>query len=195
MKPKTTTATVQAERTNRARSSIAIGRRQAATPAVIELVPARLKLKKILVPTDFSKFSAKALHYATEFAEQFGAAITLVHVVEPIVYPSESGYTAVEIETVQTTWRKDAKRKLEELGRKSIKPPLTARTVVRCGSPYHEITTLAKEEDADLIILATHGYTGLKHVFLGSTAEKVVRHAPCPVLTVRESEHEFVSRK
>jgi nucleotide-binding universal stress UspA family protein len=156
-------------------------------------VPARLKLKKILVPTDFSKFSSKALRYATEFATQFGASITLLHVVEPIAYPPESGYAPVEIEAVETTWRKDAKRKLEELGRKVVQPPLTARAVVRFGSPYHEITALAKEEGVDLIILATHGYTGLKHVFLGSTAEKVVRHAPCPVLTVREREHEFVS--
>jgi len=149
-------------------------------------------LKKILVPTDFSKFSAKALHYAMEFAQQFGASITLVHVVEPIVYPPESGYAPVEIETVETTWKKNAKRKLEELARQAILPPLMAQISVRFGTPYYEITALAKEEGVDLIVLATHGYTGLKHVFLGSTAEKVVRHAPCPVLTVREREHEFV---
>ncbi len=63
---------------------------------------------------------------------------------------------------------------------------------MRLGSAYHEICAAAKDEEVDLIIIATHGHTGLKHVVLGSTAERVVRHAPCPVLTVRVHEHEFV---
>jgi nucleotide-binding universal stress UspA family protein len=64
--------------------------------------------------------------------------------------------------------------------------------MVRIGSAWQEITEIARDRDIDLIIIGTHGYTGLKHLVLGSTAEKVVRHAPCPVLTVREKEHEFV---
>ena len=73
-------------------------------------------------------------------------------------------------------------------------PPENVRgqALVRLGQPHREITEAAKELHVDLIVLATHGYTGLKHAFLGSTAERVVRHAPCPVLTVREREHDFV---
>jgi Universal stress protein family len=66
---------------------------------------------------------------------------------------------------------------------------------VRIGRPFHEIVTLAEALHIDLIIVATHGHTGLKHVFLGSTAERVIRHAPCPVLVVREKEREFVSHR
>jgi nucleotide-binding universal stress UspA family protein len=64
--------------------------------------------------------------------------------------------------------------------------------VVRLGHPYQEITDAARELKVDLIVISTHGYTGLKHVLLGSTAERIVRHAPCPVLTVREKEQDFV---
>ena len=67
-----------------------------------------------------------------------------------------------------------------------------AEALVRAGQPYYEITTAAKELDVDLIVITTHGRTGLKHALLGSTAERVVRHAPCPVLTVREREHDFI---
>src|SRR5262249_35602613 len=145
MKAKARAATAPMKKTRRAHVPLPGRGNPAAASAVIDLVPARLKLKKILVPTDFSKFSGKALRYATEFAQQFGASITLVHVVEPIVYPPESGYAPVEIEAVETTWKKNAKQKLEELARQSIPPPVTAQIAVRFGSPYYEITALAKE--------------------------------------------------
>jgi nucleotide-binding universal stress UspA family protein len=154
---------------------------------VINLVPACLNLKKILVPIDFSENSRKALTYALRFAEQFGASITLLHVVEPIIYPADSGFVPVEMQTMAASMQTDAKTKLN-----AIKPPLTGEALVRTGSPFHEIATLAKKLDIDLIIIGTHGYTGLKHLFLGSTAERVVRYAPCPVLTVRQKEHEFI---
>jgi nucleotide-binding universal stress UspA family protein len=159
---------------------------------VIDLVPACLNLKKILVPIDFSDDSRKALTYALRFAEQFGATITLLHVVEPIVYPAESGFVPVEMQTMAASMQTDAKTKLNALARQAIKPPLSGEALVRTGSPFHEIATLAKKLDMDLIIIGTHGYTGLKHLFLGSTAERVVRYAPCPVLTVRQKEHEFI---
>jgi universal stress protein A len=159
---------------------------------VITLVPATIKLKSILVPMDFSPPARKALHYALSFAEQFGATITLLNVVEPAVYPTELGYIPVEIDTLHKTMNTSARERLAQLAQEQVPPPYRANTLVRVGTPYHEITAAAKELNVDLIVIATHGYTGLKHVVLGSTAERVVRHAPCPVLTVREREHDFV---
>lgn len=159
---------------------------------VIHLVPATMRLKSILVPVDFSPSSQKALHYALSFAEQFGATITVLNVVEPAVYPTELGYIPVEIDALHKTMNTSARERLVQLAKEQIPPRFRASTLVRIGRPYHEITEAARELNVDLIVIATHGYTGLKHVVLGSTAERVVRHAPCPVLTVREREHDFV---
>jgi nucleotide-binding universal stress UspA family protein len=158
----------------------------------ITLVRATMKLKSILVPMDFSPSAQKALHYALSFAEQFGATITLLNVVEPAVYPTELGYIPVEIDALHKTIETSAREKLAQLAQEQIEPRFRANTLVRVGRPYHEIITAARELNVDLIVIATHGYTGFKHVLLGSTAERVVRHAPCPVLTVREREHDFV---
>ena len=151
-----------------------------------------IKLKSILVPVDFSPSSQKALHYALSFAGQFGAALTLLNVVEPAIYPTELGYIPVEIDALHTAMNASATERLARLAREQVPADVQASTLVRVGRPFHEITTAAKELDVDLIVISTHGYTGLKHVVLGSTAERVVRHAPCPVLTVREREHDFV---
>jgi nucleotide-binding universal stress UspA family protein len=147
------------------------------------------ELKKILVPIDFSDSSEKALRYSARFAEQFGSSVTLLHVIQPAVYPADFGYPPTVVDTLDEATRRQIQERLEEMGRE-----LKQKTdvLVRLGQPYHEITSAAKELNADLIIIATHGRTGLKHVLMGSTAERVVRYAPCPVLTVREREHDFV---
>ena len=161
-----------------------------ASTAVIELVPALVRIKSILVPIDFSETSAKALRYAVRMAEQFSSRITLLNVVEPVATPDFS-YHPLMLETEKM--KESAKGRLDMLCRKlSLPGRLIEKTLVRYGTPFAEITAAAKTLKVDLIILTTHGYTGLKHVFMGSTAERVVRHAPCPVLTVREKEHEFV---
>ncbi len=148
-----------------------------------------LPLKQILVPVDFSEYSEKAVKYAAKFAEQFGANVTLLHVIQPVVYPADFGYPPTVVDTLDETVRQQIDERLRLVaGRFS----LAARTLLRVGQPYLEITATAKELDIDLIIITTHGHTGLKHVLLGSTAERVVRHAPCPVLTLREREREFV---
>jgi universal stress protein A len=157
------------------------------------LVASQIQIKRILVPVDFSAQSIKALHYALSFAEQYGARLIVLNVVEPAVYPSELGYIPNEIEALHENVIRNAKECLQELVSSRLPPQIAADHVVRIGSPYQEITAAASEQDTDLIVIATHGYTGLKHVFLGSTAERVLRHAPCPVLTVREREHDFVS--
>jgi len=163
---------------------------EASAEKVIELVPALLNLKSILVPIDFSETSKKALHYAVRFAEQFGAKVTVLTVVEPVATP-DFAYHPLVIDPEKA--RQAAKTRLETLCTKMRIPrALLGRTLAQYGSPHAEICDTARALKVDLIVLTTHGYTGLKHVLLGSTAERVIRHAPCPVLTVREKEHEFV---
>jgi nucleotide-binding universal stress UspA family protein len=155
--------------------------------------PGRFQLKTILVPVDFSSFSNKALDYALAFAEQFGAKVTLLHVVEPMVYPESYVPTPAAADELNhhliTSAEQRLARQREALGEQGAE----VRTVARAGRPFIEICEFAREAGVDLIILATHGYTGLKHVLLGSTAERVVRHSPCPVLTVRAEEQDFVA--
>ena len=143
-----------------------------------------LQLKKILVPIDFSQCSKKALQYAIPFAEQFGAELVLLHMVQH--YPQLTDALPAPVESPE-----DDEKELEVL-RSSIGDTVRSRAVVRMGDARIGIVGAAEEFGIDLIILSTHGRTGLDRVLLGSTAEKVVRHAHCPVLIVREDEHEFV---
>ena len=147
------------------------------------------ELKHLLVPTDFSKPSNKALKYAISLAARIGSQITLVHVIKPRPIDSEPytvwlGLDPREIEA------NDAMRKLCK--KQHVDPALLRQTIVREGTAHREITAAARELEADLIIIATNGRTGFAHILPGSTTEKVVRHAPCPVLVVREKEREFI---
>lgn len=157
--------------------------------------PKGFQLNRILVPVDFSETSKKALEYAVAFAMQFRAKLILLHVIQPVAFPAELGYVPTELADFGETATKAALQKLQALCREhpqQLGGEQAVERVVRQGTPWHEIATAAKESAADLIIIATHGHTGLKHVLLGSTTERVVRHAPCPVLVVREREHDFV---
>lgn len=158
------------------------------------LAPAdtRFRLTKILVPVDFSPFANKALDYALAFAEPFQARIVLMHVVEPAVLPESTAVVTTALDNLNEDLRQVAQQKLDELQRTKLAGRVPSELQVRLGRAFSEIVGAAADLDVDLIILATHGYTGLKHVFLGSTAERVVRHAPCPVLTVRDPEHDFL---
>jgi universal stress protein A len=151
---------------------------------------ASLQIKYILVPIDFSAPSKKALDYAVPFAEQFGAKLTLLHVVEPVATPdfANSFPLMMEKDKLMT----ECKAQLQLLVKQhAIDPKLVEKTLVRQGRSFHEIADAARTLKTDLIIMSTHGYTGLKHALLGSTAERVVRHAPCPVLVVRPREEKF----
>ncbi|MEP0822329.1 MAG: universal stress protein [Ignavibacterium sp.] len=154
--------------------------------------PSTIDLNRILVPIDFSDHSRKALRYAIPFAEQFGATIDLVYVVEPTVYPADFSFGQVGFPAIEDELRKRGAEELDELVEKEIGKRVKARRAVRTGKAFYEIILYAREEKMDLIIIATHGHTGIEHVLFGSTAEKVVRKAPCPVLVVRSGEREFV---
>jgi nucleotide-binding universal stress UspA family protein len=160
--------------------------------AILTTAPtaAAFRLKQILVPVDFSECSRKALRYALPFAKEFGAGISLLHVVETAYVMGEFG--AVDYVAMAADLTTEAERQLRELAGAEIGSSAAWKIAVRQGRPATEIAEAARELEADLIVIATHGRTGLKHALLGSVAENVVRHAPCPVLTVRENEREFV---
>jgi universal stress protein A len=152
----------------------------------------QIDLRRILVPIDFSDHSKKALQYAIPFAEQFKASIDLLYVVEPAIYPADFSFGQVGFPAVEDELRQRGAEELEGLIKREIDARVIARSSVRTGKAAYEIEQYAGEESIDLIIIATHGHSGVEHVLFGSTAEKVVRHAPCPVLVVRMAEKEFI---
>lgn len=152
-----------------------------------------IDLHRILVPTDFSKHSQNALAYATAFAEKFNADLYLLHVVQDLTLfipdaMSMGPPVAPPIEQFTAAAKAALERVIEEHKLQQFK----VHAEVREGTPFYEIVRFAKESNIDLIIMGTHGHNALVQMLLGSTAEKVVRKAPCPVLTVRHPEHEFV---
>jgi nucleotide-binding universal stress UspA family protein len=143
-------------------------------------------IKKILVPIDFSEFSKNSLRYATALALTFKAKLVLIYVVEPVIYPPDFSMGQIAIPTVDMEMDRRALEELNALAKSEIPSEVEVNTVVKTGKPFYEIIETASLEDIDLIIIATHGHTGVEHILFGSTAEKVVRKAPCPVLTIRE---------
>jgi universal stress protein A len=152
-----------------------------------------IDLRRILVPVDFSPHAEQALRYAAALAEKFAAELYLVHVFQDLaIYQTEvvSGAPPILPPVEQLT--ASARGELERLVREKNLQRLTVHAEVVEGSPVEEIVDYAREKDIDLIVLGTHGRGWLTHVLLGSVAEKVVRKAPCPVLTVRLAAPEFV---
>lgn len=141
--------------------------------------------KRILVPLDFSGKSRQALEVAVPLAECCCAKIFLIHVVEPAYAypysPGEIGFMPLSPKSLI----KASRERLSGMARELIPTKLMGRTLVRTGRAYVEIIDAARDLNVDLIVISTHGFSGLKHILLGSTAEHVVRHACCPVLTVR----------
>jgi universal stress protein A len=149
------------------------------------------RLKNILVPIDFSDCSKKALQYALPLAKEHAAALTLLYVVPPAYGGGE--YGTIDYVQLEATTREGGERELSKLVVDEVRGEVSADTLVCVGSPAREIVETARRLPADLIVISTHGRTGLKHVFLGSVAEHVVQSAPCPVLVVREQEHDILA--
>lgn len=145
-----------------------------------------LRIDRILVPLDFSEPSVEALRFALPFARETGARLDLLHVIEPVHAafgpPGESGYLPPPPDRQA---QRAATARLKQLAAAEVRRPVHANPLVKQGTPARVINETAVELRSNLLILSTHGHTGLKRFFLGSTAEKVVRRAPCPVLTVR----------
>lgn len=163
-------------------------RRAAKKPARDRRTSFPIELNKILVPIDFSDHSRKALRYAIPFARKFNASLDLIYVVEPTVYPADFSFGQVGFPAIEDELRKRGAEELDELIKKDIAKQVPARRAVRTGKAFYEILLYAREEKIDFIIIATHGHSGIEHALFGSTAEKVVRKASCPVLVVRTGE-------
>jgi len=143
-------------------------------------------IKKVIVPIDFSDYSKSALRYAVNFTKSFDAELILIYVVEPVIYPPDFSMGQIAMPSINIDWDNKAKEELQKLAKNEVTGVKSVKTIVKTGKPFVEIIETAKDEDADLIIIATHGHSGVEHILFGSTAEKVVRKAPCPVLTLRE---------
>ncbi|MDX9924461.1 MAG: universal stress protein [Ignavibacteriaceae bacterium] len=143
-------------------------------------------ISKVLVPIDFSEYSKNAFKYSVDFVKLFDAELFLIYVVEPIIYPADFSLGQVAIPSIDIDMQKKAEDELNSLAKQFIKNNLKYKVVIKTGKPFVEINEYAREQDIDMIIMATHGHTGVEHLLFGSTAEKVVRKAPCPVLTLRE---------
>ena len=150
-----------------------------------------VNIKNILCPIDYSVYSEMALKYAIEFAEKYQAKLYLVHVLDIRVYdindPDLYNVNIVDEETINKL-----RERLLKCVNEDTKSKISVAAIIIQGVPFAEIIRTAKELKIDLIVLGTHGRTGLSHALMGSVAEKVVRKAPCPVLTIRHPEHDFI---
>ena len=148
---------------------------------------------RILVPVDFSAHSDLALRHATTLADRFGATVEVLHVVEdPFVSGAWStGVSVPNIPELLTDLVKAARAKLDDMkaaaASKGLRLTATVLTTVLTGEPADSISDYARTGEFDLIVMGTHGRRGVSHALIGSVAERVVRKAPCPVLTVRET--------
>jgi nucleotide-binding universal stress UspA family protein len=143
-------------------------------------------IKRVLVPIDFSDYSKNSLKYAVKFVKSFNAELFLIYVVEPVIYPPDFSMGQIAIPAIDTEVDKRANEELTTLAKTEIPAEVKCKCIIKTGKPFLEIIETAKEENIDLIIIASHGHTGVEHILFGSTAEKVVRKAPCPVLTLRD---------
>ena len=143
-------------------------------------------INHVLMATDFSEASEPALELAQSFASAFGARLHLLHVIpDPYAQPWSVEATGAAIPDLLKRWETEAEARLDELKPAGVE----AHAVVRVGNPYNEIVEYAREQGIDLIVIGTHGRGAIGHMLLGSVAEKVVRKAPCPVLTTRHPKH------
>jgi nucleotide-binding universal stress UspA family protein len=141
-----------------------------------------LRLRRILVPIDFSALSLAALKCAVPLARAFGARLDLLYVVEPMHFMAGLESVALAVSDEQVA--RSALNELKAVARRVIPREIQVDAIVRQGKPFDQITRAAAERKVDLIVLTTHGFTGLKRAVMGSTAEAVVRHAPCSVWVV-----------
>jgi nucleotide-binding universal stress UspA family protein len=142
----------------------------------------RILPKHIVAPVDFSQPCLHGLTAAIDLARRFQAKLTLVHVVKHLPHGSHVVMDAVGI---SQDWKRPAVERLAAFVAEHVPADVAVQQVVTTGKPFHEIVQVAAEQGADLIVIATHGYTGLAHVLIGSNAERIVQHAPCPVLIMR----------
>jgi len=152
-----------------------------------------IALKSVLVPTDFSDASEAALLYGKAFVRAFGASMHVLHVVqEPFAQPWAVEAHGFALATMQEDWMREAKGRVQAILTPEERSTYKAQLLTVLGHPVVEILEYPRTQAIDLIVMGTHGRGPLGHMLMGSVAERVVRKAPCPVLTVRHVEREFV---
>ena len=152
-----------------------------------------IKITNVLVATDFSETSTSALNYGREFARTFGATLHVMHVVEDALLWAGPEAAGIDFGRLQAELAAAARETLDRIVTAEDRAQLRAVTAVRTGSsPAFEIAAYAKTAGIDLIVMGTHGRGMMGHLLMGNVAEKVVRIARCPVLTVHHPEHEFI---
>ena len=148
-----------------------------------------MEMERILFATDFSEGSSSALPYAIDMAKQYGAKLFLVHVIYDVAKTAGWYVPHVSIDEIYCDMEKSARKELEKCYVDEMRGLQSVEHVVLKGMPYEEIVRFAEERKIDLIVLGTHGRRGIDRMLFGSTAEQVVRNAPCPVLSVRIPKH------
>jgi len=146
--------------------------------------------KKILCPVDFSEFTDEILEYALDIAKKYDAELHLIHIIPNLNYftPYESFFTPENLVVVEKNMETEVNKDFDDLMKKIAVP---AKKIIKNGTAFVEIIDYVRKESIDLVVMGTHGRTGLEHILIGSVAERVVRKAPCPVLTVRPKSRQF----
>lgn len=148
-------------------------------------------IERILIPTDFSVSSRHAFTYAVDLNRLFHARLYLVHVLQDFTEFSEYTLSPTILPQLYLEFEQNASQRLEEMVGSVVPPDMNCDTYILHGVPFYEIIQFARTEQIDLIVIGSHGRTGIKHVLFGHTAEKVVKKAHCPVLSVRHPDTEF----
>lgn len=148
-----------------------------------------MKVERILFPTDFSEGSTHALHYAVDLVKHYNAKLYILHVIYDIAKATESHIPHISADEIYKEMNKWAMNELETCCIEEIRGLSDVEKLVIKGTPHEEIIRFATDKKVDMIVMGTYGRTGLQKFIFGDTAEKVVRRAPCPVMTVRIPSH------
>jgi nucleotide-binding universal stress UspA family protein len=145
-----------------------------------------LNFNVIVMTTDLSDYSLRALPYAVGLAERFDAKLKILCINEPTLPVADAAWGGFDVHATGSALLVEARRSLEKIVREQVPRGVDAEATVVTGNAVEAIVDFARDQNADLLVMCTHGRTGLSHVLMGSTAEAVVRRAPCPVLTLRQ---------
>lgn len=168
-------------------SRLALAGREESEFKEAEIMPV---IRTILYPTDFSEYAEIAIPYVVDFAKKFDAKVVLMHAIAPF-HPAQFD-TPVNLKALEEGFADEAKKRIDEVAGRLAKQEIEVRSVIESGTPFLEIIRSVREHDADMIMMGSHGTGVFRHLLLGSTAERVARKSPCPVMTIRDPNHQFV---
>ncbi len=155
-----------------------------------------INITNILCPIDFSEYSFHALNYAKTLSQQFKSTLHLLHILPTLPFSQVPYHYHDDILDLEEKALLTAKEELLKVLKEKVPSELNSKwDVIKDDAPFSGIIEYSKNNNIDLIVMATHGYSGFKHAIFGSTTERVIRQSPCPILTVKHNEHDFVKNK